>query len=127
MADLYADRDIGRGVSLGLRALGHTVLMTEELGLDTATDDVQFLAAQRYRRIMLTHNRKDFRLLHNAWRGWTTYWGITQRHAGIVVPLQGWQPEREIAVIDTLLRQIESFENELYTWERDVQAWVRRL
>jgi hypothetical protein len=127
MADLYSDRDIGRGVSLGLRALGHTVITTEELGLDTATDDVQFLTALQRQRVLLTHNRKDFRLLHDAWRNWTNYWGIAQPHAGIVVPIQGWQPEREIAEIDALLRQIESFENELYTWERDVRGWVRRL
>ena len=102
------------------------MVTTEELGLDAATDDVHLLAAAQAGRILLTHNKKDFLLLHHAWRGWTRAWGIDPSHAGIVVPLQDWLPEREIEEIDASLRSAEAFTNEFVAWERDARTWVRR-
>ena len=65
--------------------MGHTATTPSELGTERAGDADHLLEATQQRRILVTHNRKDFLLLHNAWHTWA----MAVPHAGILVLPQG--------------------------------------
>ena len=70
MADFYLDNDVSLRLAPLLRSVGHRVTTTRELGLSAASDDAQLLTAARNGWILITHNRRDFMMLHDAWRTW---------------------------------------------------------
>jgi predicted nuclease of predicted toxin-antitoxin system len=76
MARLYADEDIPLPLVERLRALGHDVLTTLDAGQanQQVQDSVILAEATNQGRVVLTHNRKDFKRLHRA----------TPGHAGII-------------------------------------------
>lgn len=78
------------------------MVTAHELGLDAAPDGQQLLAAQSAQRILVSHNRKDFRLLHDAWYRWAEAWGVQPDHAGsLIVP--------HTRNIDDLVRALNGF------------------
>jgi hypothetical protein len=85
----YIDNDVSRAVAPLLREAGHDAVSAENLRLDRAGDEEHVLVAAEQRRVFITHNERDFLLLHDAWRRWTTAWHMSQQHAGIVVVPQG--------------------------------------
>ena len=68
MASLYADENFPLPAVEALRQLGHDVLTAAEAGQagHRIPDDVVLAYAHVLGRALLTHNRKDFRKLHNA-------------------------------------------------------------
>jgi hypothetical protein len=76
MARLYADEDVPRPLVIHVRSLGHDVLTALEDGqANLSIPDANVLnRATSLGRVVLTHNRKDFKRLHTAVPG----------HAGIV-------------------------------------------
>ena len=123
MAGFYLDEDVSESVSRELVRRGIDVRHARrEPGMQGATDPTQLLVAVRDGRCMVTHNRKDFFLLHDAWRRWTGDFGLTLPHAGIVL-----LPQRvdAIAVADALALLVDKdtiFTNELYAWH-PVEGW----
>jgi hypothetical protein len=124
LAQLYADHNLSFYVVTGLRRRGHEVVTARDLGLDHATDDEHFLAATRG-WILLSHNEKDFILLHDAWHRWSATWGIAAHHAGVIIPPQEWPRERIVREVATLLRTERSFDNELLLWKSS-RGWIHR-
>jgi hypothetical protein len=45
---------------------------------------------------LVTHNRKDFELLHAAWIRWSGAWQTTAQHVGILILPQAWSVERAV-------------------------------
>ncbi len=76
MARLYADEDIPRPLVEHLRSLGHDILTALEAGQanQSVKDSNVLTHAISLGRAVLTHNRKDFKRLHQA----------MPEHAGIV-------------------------------------------
>ena len=72
MADAYADHNMSFDIVGLLRHAGHRVVTARDLGLDHADDDVHLLTAAQRGWTLLTSNSKDFRLLHDAWRRWSS-------------------------------------------------------
>ena len=75
--------------------------------------------------VLLTQNVTDFKLLHIAWRLWTSRWATTLRHPGIIaLPTTGqtWTAAEWIAEIRWLLANRQPFENELFEW-RVNEGW----
>jgi hypothetical protein len=65
---LFADEDFPLPAVARLRELGHDVLTIQEAGIgneETPDADVLTLAT-RLGRALLTHNRKDFKVLHRS-------------------------------------------------------------
>jgi hypothetical protein len=83
--DFYLDHDVAIELADDLRALGHQALTTRDQGAETARDFRQLLIAAQAHRVLVTHNRKDFRLLHGAWITWSEVWGVQAIHAGILI------------------------------------------
>lgn len=70
MASLYLDADVKPAFQLHLQMRWHDVVVTRDLGALNATDAEQLLTATDQRRILITHNGKDFRTLCQEWRVW---------------------------------------------------------
>ena len=86
MASLYLDHNISLRLALPLRAAGHDVVTARDLGLTRLTDDAKLLSAVRVGRVLVTHNRRDFTLLHDAWLIWPAAFGLAlPPHPGILV------------------------------------------
>ena len=66
MTNLYLDHDISAYMVVPLRGRGHVVVTTDELGRSSASDDDLLLEAARMSHVFITHNLRDFALLHNA-------------------------------------------------------------
>ncbi len=68
MARLYADENFPLPAVEALRRLGHDVLTAAQAGQagHGIADDAVLAYAHALGRVVLTHNRKHFRSLHNA-------------------------------------------------------------
>ena len=66
MAALYLDEDVSQDLPAFLIASEHDVISAYSMNLRSVTDDRQLLEAAHRGRVFVTHNRKDFRLLHSA-------------------------------------------------------------
>jgi uncharacterized protein with PIN domain len=74
MARVYVDEDVPEEVAVLLRSWGHDVVTTDEVGRKSADDASQLAYATATGRIIITHNRQDYRRLHRRYPG----------HSGIV-------------------------------------------
>ena len=117
MAVFYFDHGTADDVAAHLETEGHDVLTTLRHGRIRAPDDEQLLTAFQLGRILVTHNARDFVLVHHAWRLWPTALGIGwPAHPGILVIPQ--PPAITIAraadEIDKSVRSGRRIANELY-------------
>jgi Domain of unknown function (DUF5615) len=128
VAAFYLDSDVSVRLAPWLRVAGHDAVTSGDQGHRQATDDEQLLIAAQQGRIVLTHNRKDFVLLHDAWRRWPLAWGFpAQAHNGILVLDQ--HSERELAaVVDEFVTMSATvvLGSALYWW-RHRSGWHHQL
>lgn len=113
MANVYLDNDVTRYLKPELEARGHTTVLTREVpGMATASDGHQLMFAARSGAVIVTHNKKDFELLHDAWRRWSVEWNVVREHAGIlIVP----QTLNFVVLAEALAKQLPATQpNELY-------------
>ncbi len=133
MARFHFDQNVARDIAEGLREHGHDVMTTNEAGLLDADDDIHLLAAADADRILVTHNGRDFRLLHHAWVRWARAWGVSRAHAGILIIPQPpyWKFRMAVGAIVVFMNNIDDevggapLANELYEYLRDDQEWQR--
>lgn len=108
-----------------LAALGHTAVTARDLGLSAAGDQLHLLQAAQQHRILVTHNKDDFILLHNAWIDWTGAWHISLAHAGILIVKQQKLLVPDMArAIDRLVKRHQPLANQLYEWTVSGR-WIR--
>lgn len=126
MASLYIDEDNGRTIAALLRSLGHDVVWAREHRSPGTTDELQFVAAVQLGRIFVTHNERDFVLLHRAWVAWpqelNVRWPV---HRGVlVIPQPPTLPVNHAATqIDELLQSGSPLTNAYYIWKHE-RGWV---
>jgi hypothetical protein len=124
VAELYLDNDVSLRLAPLLRAAGHRVTTTRELGLTAAPDDAQLLTAAQQGWTLATSNRRDFRLLHSAWRTWGTASGLAlPPHPGILI-LDPAPPADQFQALEALLAGSSraTLEDELCWWHR-AEGW----
>jgi uncharacterized protein with PIN domain len=86
VARLYLDSDVSRWLALPLRATGHDAITAHAVGLRNAADEEQLLFAAQEARVLLTHNRDDFAMLHRAWLAWPAALRVAApAHSGVLV------------------------------------------
>lgn len=85
MAAFYLDEDIPLALADLLRVDGHTVTTTRDEHRLGSPDPEQLLFAANGGLTLVTHNRKDFARLHEAWLIWARDWEVARSHAGIIV------------------------------------------
>ena len=127
MAAFSLDENVAVAIAPALRGLGHVATTAEEERRLGASDSIQLLHAADRRWTLITHNRRDYRLLHDAWLLWTNAWNVDRDQSGIIVIEQRLaQPASEITdVIHTFVRDLPTpIGNALYDRRLGV-GWVR--
>lgn len=92
---LYTDENFPQPVADVLRSMGYDLLTVAEDGKAAQRwpDDLLLQRANSLRRVVITHDRRDFRRLHKA--------GI--KHSGLVLCTRDRNGERLAASIDAAL------------------------
>jgi hypothetical protein len=130
LAAFYNDNDVAVEVAELLRAAGHTAVTARDLRREGNSDDEHLLVASQHGRIFLTHNERDFILLHDAWQHWSAVWGVATHHAGILIVPQGrrygidWGPAEVAQVVIACLQECSPAANQVY--RRKEAGWQRR-
>ena len=128
MAKFYLDHNVARQVAGHLTANGHTVLTTQNNGMERAPDDQQLLFAADHGLILVSHNARDFLLLHDAWHHWSPAWGVHREHAGILL-IPNSTPHLTYEWLAQRLSEAVALQlplmNELYRW-RTNRGWIRQ-
>lgn len=128
MTSLYLDHNVSLHLAPPLRAVGHDPIMARDLGLTRLTDDAQLLSAVRAGRVLITHNRRDFTLLHDAWLTWPVAFGLVlPPHPGILV-LDPAPHEMLSEAVDAFLAAAPApgLANAIFWWHRR-DGWRRRI
>jgi predicted nuclease of predicted toxin-antitoxin system len=113
VAGFHIDNDIPVGLAEALRSYGHSAVTARDLGLAAAEDPAHLLTAAQHGRILVTHNKNDYLLLHSAW----LLWSMPQPHAGILIMKQQKLLVPQMAsAIDSFVRHVQSLENQVYEW-----------
>ena len=122
MARFYLDEDVKVLLAPYLEEAGHSALTAVEAGNLQAWDADELSFAVRRRRILITHNRRDYRALHEAWVRWRR-----GPHHGILTLEQplGYRAADYVRVIlDFLATAPPSLDNRMYDWfARRDPAW----
>lgn len=85
MVAFYCDENVNPKVAVLLSRVGHSVRTTPDERRNGAWDPDQLRYATDQGRILITHNRRDFRTLHDAWSQWFPRWREAQPHGGIFI------------------------------------------
>jgi hypothetical protein len=123
----YLDEDVSYDLTGGLRDAGYDMDSVKDAGNFGLTDARQLLWAVEHGRTVITHNRKDFRLLHEALKLWAIRWGspgALRHHGVLVVP---HLPVPQLArLIDEFVRNRDNIDNRLFIWDRQ-RGWSEDL
>jgi Domain of unknown function (DUF5615) len=128
LARLYFDHNVSRNVAPGLWSAGHTVRVTRGPVAAQLSDDAHLLNAVQDGRTLVTHDRNDFSLLHDAWLTWpATFDMAPPPHPGILV-LDQALPALLAQVLAEFLEQTPSarFANAVFWWRRH-DGWRQPL
>ena len=106
-----------------LRALGYDAVTAREKSNMGVEDFEDLLYASEDGRILVTHNRLHFRLLHGAWLRWTSYWNIDYFHGGIIIVEQrmNWDARRIGSESDHFIQTNPNLSNRMY--QRGPNGW----
>jgi hypothetical protein len=113
------DEDVSHGLAGALRAAGLDADSAKELGHLGFTDVMVLTRAADLGRILITHNKKDMLLLHEAWLTWRVRWEATEHprasHPGILLT-----PHQPVLDLVRLVEEFDSAESEatnrLFSW-----------
>jgi hypothetical protein len=123
---LYADEDVSRLLVDELRGSGLSITgarLERRLG---RKDDEYLLFAQRSVFVFLTHNLRDFALLHDAWVHWRAEPGfVLPPHEGILILDRADRRTTRDEVV-AFLAEDPQLSNETYSWV-PAQGWARRV
>lgn len=127
MAAFYLDSDVSIHLAPLLHGLGHSATTSRDVGLRGATDDAQLLEAVQRGWITITHNRRDFTMLHDAWITWPAAFGMALPPHPVVLVLEQGRPRVHIGVLEAIMTANTSVDlaNELLWWRRN-SGWWRR-
>lgn len=126
MASIYLDEPVSDLQALPLRQRGHDALTTVQASNKEQSDVHQLPFATRTRRFLITHDLRDYPMLHEAWHELAREWGVTARtlHPGILIlpPTARLDIARAAHEIDALVGR-EEIVNRLLRWKVPV-GWV---
>jgi hypothetical protein len=111
-----------------LLSVGHDASTVRDLEATRLTDDTHLLTAARERRVLVTHDRNDFTLLHDAWLTWPAAFGLALPPRPGIVVLDPAPHDALFHALDAFLARTvpETWPNQLYRWHhRD--EWHRRV
>lgn len=92
--------------------------------MERAGDQAHLSLAARSGWTLITHNARDFTLLHAACREGSRMWEVEAHHAGILALMPPVSPAQAPRAVLNLLQTDQDLAGELYTWRR-ATGWVR--
>lgn len=114
---IYLD-ECASGADWLLRRAGHGVVLARAVLARGSSDPKQLFRATLDRRIFVTLNHRDFRLVHEAWLL------AGGRHSGIISS-RGQVADFEERVLALLARTpAEDFQDRLVIWDPTPHRWV---
>lgn len=123
MATLYLDEDVSHHIGALLEIAGHTIYTTYQQRRVETWDGDQLLYAAANGWTIVSHNRRDFELLHDAWLRWTDAWNVSNHHPGILIISQRISHHDNAAVIESLLSVGPNRENQMLGYDVVSHAW----
>lgn len=81
MAAFYLEDGMAHAIATEIQGIGHQAITADAAGRKGAPDEAHLWFATQRQWVLLTHNARDFRMLHRAW----FLWGVSQPHVGILV------------------------------------------
>lgn len=127
MAAFYLDEDVSEDLVPLLAQRGHFVATTTGERRKGIPDPRQLLYAVTSGWTLVTYNRGDYELLHDAWLMWAHEWGVRRMHHGIlsVQPVPKGEVERIASAIHNLVHEPDvRLANSLYNWGQ-ISGWRR--
>lgn len=88
-----------------------------------ASDAFQLIYAAEQGWTIITCNRDDYHLLHDAWLLWSHRWGMTRMHAGILALDQGHPTTVMVEAINSLLEIAPPLVNAMFDWTARDGLW----
>jgi len=127
VARFYIDNCLSPRIARELRQRQHWAVATRSRQMGRAGDEEQLLIATQNSEILVTSNRKDFFLLHDAWLRWSRAWSTVPlpQHPGILVIPQAWPPDVAAHELDHFVTRGVLLANGLY-WFRLNVGWQQR-
>jgi hypothetical protein len=110
VTDWYFDHNVSQPLAALMRLGNHMVITARDIGLDAAGDQRHLLVAAQRGLILVTHNVKDFRPLHDAWLTWSNAWSVTPTHTGILIIPGRWEDERAAQELEDFIAQDNDLE-----------------
>ncbi len=123
MPILYLDEDVKREVVDLLVAPDLSIRTTRSERRLSASDPFQLVYAAEQGWVVVTCNRDDYRLLHDAWLLWSHRWNVTMQHAGILALDQGHPAPVMAAAISGFLATDPELANAMYDWTARDGVW----
>jgi hypothetical protein len=121
LAALSLDEDVDVAIQAALQRKGYHTVTARDRRTRRARDAANLLVAAQDKRVFVTHNATDFKLLHEAWRTWS----MPIPHAGIlIVPQQRWSAEEAAEKIEEFVKSGVDPTNELYEWKPG-RGWTK--
>jgi hypothetical protein len=107
--------------------MGTMFVAARDLNLTRVHDDAQLLQAVQLQRTLVTHNRRDFVMLHDAWIGWPAALSVQfPLHPGILI-LDADEHDALARAVHGILNAstTDGLANNLLWWHGD-QGWRLR-
>jgi hypothetical protein len=124
MPILYLDEDVKSDVADLLIAPERSVRTTRGEGRLRAGDPFQLLYAAEQDWVLVTCNREDYQLLHDAWLLWAHRWDVRRTHAGILTLDQGHSASMIATAIDSFFSgDLPLLRNIVYDWSARDGTW----
>jgi hypothetical protein len=126
VAALYLDNNVTVRAAPLLNASGHTVHTTARHNRRAADDHEQLLFAAENGWVFISHNWRDFRMLHGAWQLWSRAWGVAPEHGGILV-IEPSTEQKIAAVVNEFLAGHAANDVGNALWRhKTTTGWVRQ-
>jgi Domain of unknown function (DUF5615) len=122
MPPIYLDENIDRLLGVLLLLLGYDIAYARELHPSHSSDHIHLAFAARTGRILVTHDRGDFQLLHRAWCDWFAEFAALppSRHGGILLLPQSpvLNTSQAATIVHAFLADASpsTLSNRLYEW-----------
>lgn len=106
MASFYLDENVSEQLRPLLERHGHRAIIARSVHGGRTSDHEHVATATRNNWLLVTHDRKDFRLLHRAWIEWFSEFGVEPipTHADILLI-----PQPPLASIHEQAAMIQAF------------------
>ena len=111
-------------VQLILSRYAHDVVHAYDLGhRSRARSGTPSSSSKGQPDILVTYNRRDFRLLHQFWTALNAWGNLDQRHAGLLTSWGDIPDEPWANLVHDFVSQAPDLDNQMWEWLPQQQKW----